>query len=181
MAKADKQLSNSITEEFKSARIALGLSQDDVAEKAGLSRGQYQRIESGGKASISTSLYKKICSVLNIKGSDRVTITLSEETRKNLEEIRVAKDFNYLSEAIVYCIEQVCGGYMIERASVEIKNDIRESLANTFVAEMNKLHRSLEIDDVILRFLDIQYGIGTDKIKAEVNDYITRLNHSKKY
>lgn len=179
---------NVLAEKLKNARIRLGLTQEDVAIKAKVSRLKYHRIEACKVDYVDESLLYKLAEILNIdylsltrNNIYKSTFLYTKEMRLDLLNLKNVKGFNSISETIKYCIEYTVNEIAKSNVSNEIINDVREAIVNTFVQEMDKLSHAHEMDALILKYLDDKYGTNSNELRTDIEQYLTNIKHSKKY
>lgn len=179
---------NELAEKLKNARIRLGLTQEDVAIKANVSRLKYHRIESCKVDYVDESLLYKLADILKIdylsltrNNIYKSTFLYTNDLRLALLNLKNVKGFSSVSETIKYCIEYTVNEIAKSNVSTEITNDVREAIVNTFVQEMDKLSHAHDMDTLILKYLDDKYGTNSNELRTDVEQYLANIKHSKKY
>lgn len=189
---ADKmniELDTVLANELKDARTHKQLSQDEIANLAGISRQKYQRIESCMMNSVDDNLLRKLAEVLeldyftlvNNRNVFRLTVNITKEKRNDLVHLKDDKGFSSISETIKYCIEYTLNDISKSNVSTEIMIDVREAIVNTFIQEMDKLSHAHEMDVLILQYLDDKYGTNSNELRTDIEQYLANIKHSKKY
>lgn len=179
---------NVLAEKLKNARIRLGLTQEDVAIKANVSRLKYHRIEACKVDYVDESLLYKIAEILNIdylsltrNNIYKSTFLYTNDMRLDLLNLKNVKGFSSISETIKYCIDYTINEIGKSNVSTEIMNNVREAIVNTFVQEMDKLSHTHEIDELILHYLDDKYGTNSNELRTDIEQYLTNIRRSNKY
>lgn len=189
---ADKmniELDTVLANELKDARTHKQLSQDEIANLVGISRQKYQRIESCMMNSVDDNLLRKLAEVLeldyftlvNNRNVYRLTVNITKEKRNDLMHLKDDKGFSSISETIKYCIEYTLNDISKSNVSTEIMVDVREAIVNTFVQEMDKLSHAHDMDTLILKYLDDKYGMNSNELRTDIEQYLANIKHSKKY
>lgn len=189
---ADKmniELDTVLANELKDARTHKQLSQDEIANLVGISRQKYQRIESCMMNSVDDNLLRKLAEVLeldyftlvNNRNVFRLTVNITKEKRNDLVHLKEDKGFSSISETIKYCIEYTLNDISKSNVSTEIMIDVREAIVNTFVQEMDKLSHAHDMDTLILKYLDDKYGMNSNELRTDIEQYLANIKHSKKY
>lgn len=189
---ADKmniELDTVLANELKDARTHKQLSQDEIANLVGISRQKYQRIESCMMNSVDDNLLRKLAEVLeldyftlvNNRNVFRLTVNITKEKRNDLVHLKDDKGFSSISETIKYCIEYTLNDISKSNVSTEIMIDVREAIVNTFIQEMDKLSHAHEMDTLILQYLDDKYGTNSNELRTDIEQYLTKIKHSKNY
>lgn len=189
---ADKmniELDTVLANELKDARTHKQLSQDEIANLVGISRQKYQRIESCMINSVDDNLLRKLAEVLeldyftlvNNRNVFRLTVNITKEKRNDLVHLKDDKGFSSISETIKYCIEYTLNDISKSNVSTEIMIDVREAIVNTFVQEMDKLSHAHDMDTLILKYLDDKYGMNSNELRTDIEQYLANIKHSKKY
>lgn len=187
--KSNIELDNVLASSLKYARNRKQYSQDEIAKRVGISRPKYQRIESCMMNSVDDDLLRKLADVLEIDYTSLVndrmmyktTFNITKEMRLDLLHLKDSKGFNTISETIQYCIEYTLNENSKSNVSIEIMNDVREAILNTYIQELEKLHHSHEIDALILKYLDDKYGTNSNELRTDIEHYLTSIKHSNKY
>ena len=187
--KSNIELDNVLASSLKYARTRKQYSQDEIAKRVGISRPKYQRIESCMMNSVDDDLLRKLADVLEIDYTSLVndrmmyktTFNITKEMRLDLLHLKDSKGFNTISETIQYCIEYTLNENSKSNVSIEIMNDVREAILNTYIQELEKLHHSHEIDALILKYLDDKYGTNSNELRTDIEHYLTSIKHSNKY
>ena len=187
--KSNIELDNVLATSLKYARTRKQYSQGDVAKRVGISRPKYQRIESCMMNSVDDDLLRKLADVLEIEYTSLVndrmmyktTFNITKEMRLDLLHLKDSKGFNTISETIQYCIQYTLNENSKSNVSIEIMNDVREAILNTYIQELEKLHHSHEIDALILKYLDDKYGTNSNELRTDIEHYLTSIKHSNKY
>ncbi len=179
---------NVLAEKLKNARIRLGLTQEDVANKANVSRLKYHRIEACKVDYVDESLLYKIAEILNIdylsltrNNIYKSTFLYTNDMRLDLLNLKNVKGFSSISETIKYCIDYTINEIGKSNVSTEIMNNVREAIVNTFVQEMDKLSHAHDMDTFILKYLDDKYGTNSNELRTDIEQYLTKIKHSKNY
>lgn len=187
--KSDIELDNVLASSLKNARIRKQYSQDEIAKRVGISRPKYQRIESCMMNSVDDNLLRKLADVLEVDYTSLVndrmmyktTFNITKEMRLELLHLKDSKGFNTISETIKYCIDYTLNENSKSNVSTEIMIDVREAIVNTFIQEMDKLSHAHEIDALILQYLDDEYGTNSNELRTDIEQYLTKIKHSKNY
>lgn len=187
--KSNIELDNALANSLKYARNRKQYSQDEIAKRVGISRPKYQRIESCMTNSVDDDLLRKLADVLEIDYTSLVndrmmyktTFNITKEMRLDLLHLKNTKGFSTISETIQYCIEYTLNENSKSNVSIEIMNDVREAILNTYIQELEKLHHSHEIDELILKYLDDKYGTNSNELRTDIEHYLTSIKHSNKY
>lgn len=187
--KSNIELDNVLANSLKYARNRKQYSQDEIAKRVGISRPKYQRIESCMTNSVDDDLLRKLADVLEIDYTSLVndrmmyktTFNITKEMRLDLLHLKNTKGFSTISETIQYCIEYTLNENSKSNVSIEIMNDVREAILNTYIQELEKLHHSHEIDALILKYLDDKYGTNSNELRTDIEHYLTSIKHSNKY
>ena len=187
--KMNVELDTVLTNELKDARTHKQLSQDEIANLVGISRQKYQRIESCMMNSVDDNLLRKLAEVLeldyftlvNNRNVYRLTVNITKEKRNDLMHLKDDKGFSSISETIKYCIEYTLNDISKSNVSTEIMIDVREAIVNTFIQEMDKLSHAHEMDVLILQYLDDKYGMNSNELRSDIEQYLANIKHSKKY
>lgn len=179
---------NELAEKLKNARIRLGLTQEEVAVEANVSRLKYHRIESCKVDYVNESLLYKLADILKIdylsltrNNIYKSTFLYTNDMRLALLNLKNVKGFNSVSETIKYCIEYTVNEIAKSNVSTEIINDVREAIVNTFIQEMDKLSHAHEMDALILQYLDDKYGTNSNELRTDIEQYLANIKHSSKY
>ncbi len=182
------ELNDSLCLMIKNRRMELNLTQDEVANKAGISRRSYARIESCNMTRIKADILETLSGILNFNLPDdssnynlRCTFSLSPELKYGLSYLQMRYRFDSLSETIQYCVEQVVTENFKSNVSQDIKNDIREALSNSYNAELDKLKKESDINQLILTYLSQTGAIDLPKIKKDINNLMNKVNHADRY
>lgn len=187
--KMNVELDTVLASELKDARTHKQLSQDEIANLVGISRQKYQRIESCMMNSVDDNLLRKLAEVLeldyftlvNNRNVYRLTVNITKEKRNDLMHLKDDKGFSSISETIKYCIEYTLNDISKSNVSTEIMVDVREAIVNTFVQEMDKLSHAHDMDTLILKYLDDKYGMNSNELRTDIEQYLANIKHSKKY
>lgn len=187
--KMNVELDTVLANELKDARTHKQLSQDEIANLVGISRQKYQRIESCMMNSVDDNLLRKLAEVLeldyftlvNNRNVYRLTVNITKEKRNDLMHLKDDKGFSSISETIKYCIEYTLNDISKSNVSTEIMVDVREAIVNTFVQEMDKLSHAHDMDTLILKYLDDKYGMNSNELRTDIEQYLANIKHSKKY
>lgn len=187
--KSNIELDNVLASSLKYARTRKQYSQDEIAKRVGISRPKYQRIENCMMNSVDDDLLRKLADVLEIDYTSLVndrmmyktTFNITKEMRLDLLHLKDSKGFNTISETIQYCIEYTLNENSKSNVSIEIMNDVREAILNTYIQELEKLHHSHEIDALILKYLDDKYGTNSNELRTDIEHYLSSIKHSNKY
>ena len=187
--KMNVELDTVLASELKDARTHKQLSQDEIANLVGISRQKYQRIESCMMNSVDDNLLRKLAEVLeldyftlvNNRNVYRLTVNITKEKRNDLMHLKDDKGFSSISETIKYCIEYTLNDISKSNVSTEIMIDVREAIVNTFVQEMDKLSHAHDMDTLILKYLDDKYGMNSNELRTDIEQYLANIKHSKKY
>lgn len=187
--KMNVELDTVLANELKDARTHKQLSQDEIANLVGISRQKYQRIEKCIMDSVDDNLLRKLAEVLeldyftlvNNRNMYRLTVNITKEKRNDLMHLKDDKGFSSISETIKYCIEYTLNDISKSNVSTEIMVDVREAIVNTFVQEMDKLSHAHDMDTLILKYLDDKYGMNSNELRTDIEQYLANIKHSKKY
>lgn len=187
--KMNVELDTVLANELKDARTHKQLSQDEIANLVGISRQKYQRIEKCIMDTVDDNLLRKLAEVLeldyftlvNNRNMYRLTVNITKEKRNDLMHLKDDKGFSSISETIKYCIEYTLNDISKSNVSTEIMNDVREAIVNTFIQEMNKLSHEHDMDTLILKYLDDKYGTNSNELRTDIEQYLTKIKHSKNY
>lgn len=187
--KMNVELDTVLANELKDARTHKQLSQDEIANLVGISRQKYQRIEKCIMDTVDDNLLRKLAEVLeldyftlvNNRNMYRLTVNITKEKRNDLMHLKDDKGFSSISETIKYCIEYTLNDISKSNVSTEIMNDVREAIVNTFIQEMNKLSHEHDMDTLILKYLDDKYGMNSNELRTDIEQYLANIKHSKKY
>lgn len=187
--KSDIELDNVLASSLKNARIRKQYSQDEIAKRVGISRPKYQRIEGCMMNSVDDNLLRKLADVLEVDYTSLVndrmmyktTFNITKEMRLELLHLKDSKGFNTISETIKYCIDYTLNENSKSNVSTEIMIDVREAIVNTFIQEMDKLSHAHEMDALILQYLDDKYGTNSNELRTDIEQYLTKIKHSKNY
>lgn len=187
--KGNIELDNVLASSLKFARVRKQYSQDDIAKRVGISRPKYQRIESCMTNFVDDDLLRKLADVLeldytalvNDRTMYKTTFNITKEMRLDLIHLKNSKGFSTISETIQYCIEYTLNENSKSNVSIEIMNDVREAILNTYIQELEKLHHSHEIDALILKYLDDKYGTNSNEIRTDIEQYLATIKRSNKY
>ena len=139
--------------------------------------------------SVDDNLLRKLAEVLeldyftlvNNRNVFRLTVNITKEKRNDLVHLKDDKGFSSISETIKYCIEYTLNDISKSNVSTEIMIDVREAIVNTFIQEMDKLSHAHEMDALILQYLDDKYGTNSNELRADIEQYLANIKHSKKY
>ena len=101
--------------------------------------------------------------------------------RLDLLNLKNVKGFSSISETIKYCIDYTINEIGKSNVSTEIMNNVREAIVNTFVQEMDKLSHAHDMDTLILKYLDDKYGTNSNELRTDIEQYLTKIKHSKNY
>ena len=187
--KMNVELDTVLANELKDARTHKQLSQDEIANLVGISRQKYQRIESCMMNSVDDNLLRKLTEVLeldyftlvNNRNVFRLTVNITKEKRNDLVHLKNDKGFSSISETIKYCIEYTLNDISKSNVSTEIMIAVREAIVNTFIQEMDKLSHAHEMDALILQYLDDKYGTNSNELRTDIEQYLSKIKHSKNY
>lgn len=187
--KRNIELDTALANELKDARTHKQYSQDEIANLVGISRQKYQRIEKCIIDSVDDNLLRKLADVLeldyftlvNNRNIYRLTVNINKEKRNDLIHLKDVNGFGSISETIKYCIEYTLNEFSKSNVSTEIMNDVREAIVNTFIQEMDKLSHAHEMDALILQYLDDKYDTNSNELRTDIEQYLTKIKHSKKY
>lgn len=109
------------------------------------------------------------------------TFLYTNDMRLDLLNLKNVKGFSSISETIKYCIDFTVNEISKSNVSTEIMNNVREAIVNTFIQEMDKLSHAHEMDALILQYLDDKYGTNSNELRTDIEQYLTKIKHSKNY
>lgn len=181
-------LNDTLCKTIRNSRANLGITQEEISKIIGISRRSYARIESCSMTRIKADVLTKLASILDFEIPDtknnynlRCTFSLSPELKDGLNFLKMKNRFDSLSETIKFCVEQVVKENYMNEVSQDIKNDVREALNNTYNAELEKLKKDNDMNQLILIYLSQTGALDLSKIKNDINDLVNKMRHASKY
>ena len=171
-------LTSDIAFKLKNKRISLGYTQDDVSRAAGISSKKYSRIETMKSQTIELETLYILAEILDLdmesifkRFDTRVSFSVSEDLKKELEFLRDSKNISTLSDTIKYCINFTLHEFYMEKISVTLLDEIKEMLDATYNDQLYKLSLQNNIKDIILK----NFANNNDYELLEIEEDLKRV------
>lgn len=173
---------------IKRGRKEKGFTQEEMATMLGISSKKYSRLENKSLAKIEKKLLRELAKILNINFPEytnnyllRCSFSIEKDLKNDLEFFKMSKGFESLSDAIKYCVRQVLDDFYLKKVSVQLTDEIKEVISNTYLYDLERLSKENEIQRLILKKIEDAGAIDIERIRKEIDEIMLNVSRADKY